>query len=93
MLSLISFIIRYRIPLAVVAAILAAYGYGWAQHSKGYYKGYAACDMAYQAAEKAANNKSRKGADDVRKKIQALDSPDLDAELLRLGIVRGKDNI
>jgi hypothetical protein len=93
MMGWLSFIIRYRIPLAVVAALLAAYGYGAHQHSSGYSKGFAACDAAYIAAEKAANNKSRKGADDVRKKIQALDSPALDAELLRLGIVRGEDNI
>lgn len=53
MLQIFSLIIRYRIPLAVIAAIIAAYGYGLIRHSAGYSKGFAACDAAYIAAEKA----------------------------------------
>jgi len=53
-----------------------------------YSEGKKSCVGAVAVTQVDANNKSAKGANDVRKKEQGLDSPQLDAGLCSLGIVR-----
>jgi hypothetical protein len=54
-----------------------------------YHEGKKSCVGAVATTQVEANKKSLKGANDVRKKEQGLDSSQLDAGLCGLGIVRG----
>lgn len=88
MISLLPLLSKFKTPLLLGAAFIAAFFYGWYQHSQGYSKGFAACDAAYIAANAAADLDARKDAEDVRKKIENLDDAALDRELCSLGIVQ-----
>lgn len=54
-----------------------------------YHEGKKACVGAVATKQVEATQKSVKGANDVRKKEQSLDSSQLDAGLCQLGIMRG----
>lgn len=77
MLPIFSFIIQYRIPLTIIAAIIAAYGYGAYQHNAGYYKGYAACDNAYIAAKEVAKDKSANTREETEHETRSMDDTDV----------------
>lgn len=54
-----------------------------------YREGKQSCVGAVSTAQVEKSKKSKEGADDVRKKEQSLKTPELDAGLCKLGIVRG----
>lgn len=69
--------------LAIIAVIVVLVMVGYI-----YYEGKKSCVGAVATKQVEANQKSLKGANDVRKKEQSLTDPELDRGLCQLGIVR-----
>lgn len=77
---------KYIIGAFAILSLLGALSYyGHAQYSKGYNT----CMHASETAKKEADKKALEGANETRKKIQALDDPELNNYLCNdIGIVR-----
>lgn len=82
---MIASIVKYR-KLIGFLVVISSLGAAWVH---GFYKGKAAGQVKVVTKIIRANEESKKGSDNVRKKEQNLNVVKLDAGLCDLGIVRG----
>lgn len=84
-LNAIAFLIKYR-KIFIIGAVVLSLGVAW---THGFFKGKSYGEVKIVTKIIEANNESKKGSDNVRKKEQSLDAARIDAGLCDLGIVRG----